>query len=140
MVLEMGVIWAGFILLGLAAGAGLWVLVPVILPGEYVSSLPFISWLLAAFVVGIPGFFAETYFRTQQDERGQYLLRGAAAISGIVLPSLFIIFWQAYGVVVGRFVAGLVLSVLGILLFLRDQEKRNAGSIFGSESGTTGGI
>lgn len=140
MVLETGVIWAGFVLLGLAAGVALWILVPVILPREYVSSLPFISWLLAAFVVGIPGFFAETYFRTRQDERSQYLLRGAAAVSGVVLPSLFIIFWQAYGVVVGRFVASLVLSVLGVLLFLKDQEKRNAGSIFGSEPGATGSV
>jgi O-antigen/teichoic acid export membrane protein len=120
MVLEMGVVWAGFILVGLAAGVGLWVLVPIILPQEYGSSLPFISWLLAAFVVSIPGFFAETYFRTRQDERSQYLLRGAAAVSGVVLPSLFIIFWQAYGVVVGRFVAGLALSVAGIFLFIQD--------------------
>ena len=120
MVLEMGVIWAGFILLGLAAGVGLWALVPVILPREYGSSLPFISWLLAAFVVGIPGFFAEMYFRTRQDERSQYLLRGAAAVSGVVLPSLFILFWQAYGVVVGRFVSSLALSIAGIFLFIRD--------------------
>jgi len=120
MVLEMGVVWAGFILLGLVTSAALWVLVPVILPREYVSSLPFISWLLAAFVVGIPGFFAETYFRTRQDERSQYLLRGAAAVSGVVLPSLFILFWQAYGVVVGRFVSSLALSIAGIFLFIRD--------------------
>ena len=138
MMLEMGVVWAGFILVGLATGAGLWVLVPVILPREYSSSLPFIGWLLAAFVVSIPGFFAETYFRTRQDERSQYLLRGAAAVSGVVLPSLFILFWKAYGVVVGRFVTSLVLSVLGVLLFLKDQETENAGSIFGSEPGTTG--
>ena len=128
MVLEMGVVWAGFILVGLAAGVGLWLLVPIILPQEYGSSLPFISWLLAAFVVSIPGFFAETYFRTRQDERSQYLLRGAAAVSGVVLPSLFIIFWQAYGVVVGRFVAGLTLSILGTLLFLGDKGK-GAGSV-----------
>jgi len=125
MVLEMGVIWAGFILLGLAAGVGLWALVPVILPREYGSSLPFISWLLAAFVVGIPGFFAEMYFRTRQDERSQYLLRVAAAISGVVLPSLFIIFWQAYGVVVGRFVASLVLSATGIFLFIRETHRES---------------
>ena len=125
MVLEMGVVWAGFIMLGLVTSAALWVLVPVILPGEYVSSLPFISWLLAAFVVGIPGFFAETYFRTRQDERSQYLLRGAAAVSGVALPSLLILFWQAYGVVVGRFVASLVLSATGIFLFIRETHRES---------------
>jgi len=129
LVLEIGVVWAGFILLGLATGSGLWVLVPVILPREYVPSLPFINWLLATFVVSIPGFFAEMYFRTRQDERSQYLLRGAAAVSGVVLPSLFILFWQAYGVVVGRFVASLVLSALGVLLFLRDKGKGDAGLV-----------
>lgn len=126
MALEMGVVWAGFLLLGLAAGTGLWVLVPVILPQEYGSSLPFISWLLAAFVGGVPGLFAQMYFQTRQDERSLYLLRGAAAVSGVVLPSLFILFWQAYGVVVGRFVSGLVLSVTGILLFIQDVHREPA--------------
>ena len=121
MVLEMGVVMASSILLGLVTGVGLWITVPIILPREYVSSLPFISWLLAAFVVSIPGFFAEMYFRTRQDERSQYLLRGAAAVSGVVLPSLFILFWQAYGVVVGRFLASLILSAIGGFLFLRDR-------------------
>jgi O-antigen/teichoic acid export membrane protein len=126
MALEMGVVWAGFLLLGLAAGTGLWVLMPVILPQEYGSSLPFISWLLAAFVGGVPGLFAQMYFQTRQDERSLYLLRGAAAVSGVVLPSLFILFWQAYGVVVGRFVSGLVLSVTGILLFIQDVHREPA--------------
>lgn len=120
MVMETGVVWAGSALVGLVAGAALWVLVPIILPQEYTSSLPFISWLLAAFVVSIPGFFAETYFRTQQDERSQYLLRGAAAVSGVVLPALFFLLWQAYGIVLGRFLSGLVLSIVGALLFIRD--------------------
>jgi len=80
------------------------------------------------------------YFRTRQDERSQYLLRVAAAISGVVLPSLFIIFWQAYGVVVGRFVASLVLSALGGFLFLKDREEEDASSIFSPEPGTTGSL
>jgi O-antigen/teichoic acid export membrane protein len=140
MVMETGVVWAGSALVGLVAGAALWVLVPIILPQEYASSLPFISWLLAAFVVSIPGFFAETYFRTQQDERSQYLLRGVAAVSGVVLPSLLIVFWQAYGVVVGRFIASLVLSAVGGYLFWKDGEKNNGSSILSTESGTPGGV
>jgi len=123
MVLEMGAVWAAFVVLGVVAGAALWMLVPVILPREYSSSLPFIGWLMAVFVVSVPGFFAETYFRTRQDERSQYLLRGTAAICSVVLPSLFIIFWQAYGVVVGRFVAASVFSVAGAYLFVRDARR-----------------
>ncbi|MBN1977603.1 MAG: oligosaccharide flippase family protein [Anaerolineae bacterium] len=120
MILEMAVIWLAFILLGLAAGTGLWVLVPAILPSEYRSSLPFIGWLLAAFAVSIPGFFVETYFRTRQDERSQYALRGVAAICGVLFPLIFMLFWQGYGVVVGRFVAGSVLSIAGAYLFVQD--------------------
>lgn len=129
MVLEMGVVWAGFIMLGLAAGAGLWVLVPVILPQEYGSSLPFIGWLLATFVASVPGLFAQMYFQTRQDERSLYLLRGTAAAGGVVVPSLFIFFWKAYGVVVGRFVAGLALSVAGIYLFVQDIRRDREASL-----------
>ncbi|MFH1634994.1 MAG: oligosaccharide flippase family protein [Chloroflexota bacterium] len=125
MVLEMGIIWAGFAALSLAVGAGLWVLVPIVLPSEYITSLPFINWLLAAFVVGIPGYFVEIYFRTCQNERGQYLLRGVAAVSGVALPSVFIIFWQAQGVVVGRFAASLVLSIFGAILYWKDGRKES---------------
>ncbi len=139
-VLEMVVVWAGFIMLGLVTSAALWVLVPVILPREYVSSLPFIGWLLAAFVISIPGFFAEMYFRTRQDERSQYLLRGAAAVSGVALPSLFFILWEAYGVVMGGVVARLVVCIQGAILFMNDKGVHDAGSIFGSESGAPGGI
>jgi teichuronic acid exporter len=140
MVLEMGVVWAGSAVAALVAGVGLWLLVPIILPTEYSSSLFFISWLLAAFVVSIPGFFAETYFRTQQDERSQYLLRGVAAVSGVVLPSLLILFWQAYGVVVGRFIASLVLSAVGGYLFWKDRENNDGYSILSTEPGTPRGV
>jgi len=140
LVLEMGVVWAGFVLFGLAVGAGLWVLVPVILPPEYGTSLPFMSWLLAAFVVSVPGFFAEMYFRTRQDERSQYLLRGAAAVSGVALPALFILIWQANGVVVGRFLASLLLSVVGVFLFLKDRGESDASPVLGSEPGATGSL
>ena len=134
MVLEMWVVWAGFIVLGLATGAGLWVLVPVILPPEYGSSLPFVSWLLATFVVGVPGLFAQMYFQTRQDERSLYLLRGTAAVGGIVVPSFLIFFWRAYGVVVGRFVAGLALSVAGIYLFVQDI-RREHETVLNTQSG-----
>ena len=131
MMIEMGVVWIVFIPLGLALGAGIVLLVPIILPREYFSSVPLINWLLAAFVAGIPGFFAEMYFRTQQDERSLYLLRGTATISGVVIPTLFIIFWQAHGVVVGRFVTNLILSAIGVYLFLNAEDKDKVKFGFG---------
>lgn len=118
MVLEAIIVWVGFILLVLIAAVGLWILVPIVLPQEYRSSLPFIGWFLAAFAGGVPGYFAEMYFRTQQDERNQYLLLGASAVGGTILPMLFTVLWQPYGVVAGRLVANVVFSVLGIVLFL----------------------
>jgi O-antigen/teichoic acid export membrane protein len=120
MIFETGVVWAGFAGLGLAAALGLWVLVPIILPPEYRTSLPIINWLLATFVISVPGFFAEMYFRTQQDERSQYVLRGVAAVCGIILPLVFILLWGVRGVVVGRFAASLIFSAVGLWLFLRD--------------------
>lgn len=122
-IIEMSIVGVAFVLLGLIMGASLWFIIPVILPQDYVSSLPFINWLIATFVIGVPGYFAEMYFRTRQDERTQYLLRGIAAVSGILFPVLFLFFWQVKGVIIGRFVASFVLSALGLLLFWRDKGK-----------------
>jgi O-antigen/teichoic acid export membrane protein len=125
MVLEMGVVWAGFVLLGLAVGAGLYVVMPILLPQEYVTSLPFINWLLAVLVIGIPGGFAEMYFRTQQDEKRLYMMRITAAVVGVAAPIVFISHWGACGVMFGRFLTNCTLSILGMWLFLRRRQGNN---------------
>jgi O-antigen/teichoic acid export membrane protein len=122
MVFEAIAVWIGFIVLGVIAALGLWTFIPIILPPEYNSSLPFIGWFLIAFAAGVPGYFVDMYFRTQQDERNQYRLLGATAVSGIVLPVLCVLLWQARAIVWGRVAASVVFSVLGIILFALDRE------------------
>jgi O-antigen/teichoic acid export membrane protein len=132
---ETAVMWTLFSLLALAAGLALRVLIPIVLPREYSSSLPFIYILLAAFAAGVPGFFAEMYFRTKQDERRLYIMRGVAAVSGVVLPATFIFFWGALGVAFGRLIASMTLSIVGGVLFFKDagRGENNASTVRESE-------
>lgn len=116
LVAEGTLVWAGFGLTGGLLAILLQWLIPILLPPSYRSSLFFIHWLIAGFVVSIPGLVAETYFRTEQDEKQQYRMRIAAAVAGVALPAAFIGVWGASGVVVARFLAGLTLSVFGVWL------------------------
>ncbi len=116
---EGGILWFGFIGLAIVLSATLYWAIPIILPPSYGGSIGYIVGLLATFTVGVPGYFAEVYFRTEQDERNQYILRGAAAAFSIALPLLLISPFGAYGVVVGRLLGNIGLSILGGWLFWR---------------------
>jgi O-antigen/teichoic acid export membrane protein len=94
-------------------------LLPVILPSSYANSLPYMDWLLASFVIGVPGFMAEVFFRTQQDEKRQYILRMVSACVGVILPACLVYFNGAYGVAIGRFLGSFTLSFVGITLIFR---------------------
>ncbi|MEW5871410.1 MAG: oligosaccharide flippase family protein [Chloroflexota bacterium] len=111
-------VWAGFAFSAAALYLLAHWLIPLILPPNYASSIVYIGWLAAIFVVGIPGFLAETYFRTRQDEKSQYLLRITAAIFGVALPALLLPTWGIIGVMAGRFLASLILSLCGTALFV----------------------
>lgn len=121
--IEGGIIWLGFAIAGIGLGALTHWLIPIVLPSVYTSSLQYVNWLIAAFVVGIPGYFAETYFRTQQDERRQYIMRGTAAVFGVAMPASLVIVAGAVGVAIGRFVGSLVLSLIGVGLFWRESRE-----------------
>lgn len=125
MLWEGGVVWIGFA----GAGALLWLaaywLIPLLLPLNYVSSLPYIGWLILAFLTLLPGAFVEVYFRTEQNQRQQYVLRGVAAVAGILLPAALLPVWSVTGVVVGRVLAGVVFSVFGLWYFGRDRIAAN---------------
>jgi O-antigen/teichoic acid export membrane protein len=94
-------------------------LIPIVLPPSYVRSLGYMDILIATFVIGVPGAMSEIYFRTQQDEKSQYMLRTVAAVVGVIAPFLLVLRWGAYGAATGRFLASLALSVFGIWLFAR---------------------
>ncbi len=120
---EMGLLIAGFSLLWLALMLLLNWSLSIILTDEYRSSLPYIGWLLGAFIVSIPGFGAEMYFRSLEQERSLYLLRGISAIFSIICPLIFIVPFQGVGIVMGRFVAGIALSITGVFIVWQHNEE-----------------
>ena len=126
-IIEGSILWMGFIGVGIGLAALLAVLVPILLPATYISSLGYINWLMATFIIGVPGFLAEIYFRTEQDERHQYLLRGIAAVFNVTLPAILIIVLGAYGVVIGRFLSNVVMSVVGMWLFFWQTRRSSSG-------------
>lgn len=85
------------------------------------------DWLITIFVVSIPGFLAETYFRTEQNEKRQYLIRIVAAIVGVAAPTLLVFRWGAYGALAGRLLASIILSLIGIWLFFKDRPQTLPG-------------
>jgi O-antigen/teichoic acid export membrane protein len=123
---EAVIIWIGFLVLGVLVGVGLWFMIPIIFPPEYRTSLPFICGLLVVIIIGVPGGFAEMYFRIRQNNQRLYWLRLTAGIGGIIFPTILIFVWQGFGVVIGRILSNLLLSVLGIIFFIFDgQIKKN---------------
>lgn len=104
----------GFAGMGLLLAMGTTLVVPWLLPPSYASLLPYLYWLLAIFALSVPGYWAEAYFRTEQDNSRQYVMRGAAALLGVIIPlallpslGLQAIFW-------GRAAAALLFSLLGL--------------------------
>jgi len=127
MIREGTVVWLGFTGLGFFISILVHILVPIILPSSYNKSASYMDWLITIFVVSIPGFFAETYFRTEQNEKRQYLMRIAAAIVGVAAPALLVFRWGAYGALAGRLVASIILSLFGIWLFFKDKPQALSG-------------
>ncbi len=114
------VLWFGFMILGVALALATSLLVPLLLPPSYTNSLGYINWLIAAFVMAIPGFFAMVYFRTEQDEKKQYIMQVTAAAAGVILPSVLMIPLGVYGIVIGRFSGSILLSIIGVWLSWRN--------------------
>jgi len=104
----------GAVLLAIASQ----ILIPLLLPKNYSTSLPYIRWFLGVFAISVPGFMAEIFLRTHQDQKGQYLMRTVAAVAGVLLPLLLVSSFGVPGVLFGRFVAAALLSIAGVLLIL----------------------
>jgi O-antigen/teichoic acid export membrane protein len=120
--LEGVLVWLGLIAAGVVVALLAHLLIPIVLPPSYASSLGYMDVLIATVLIGTPGGLAELFFRTQQDARRQYLMRAVSAAVGVVAPILLVFRWGAYGAAAGRFLANLVLSMLGVYLFLRERE------------------
>jgi len=123
---ECAVVWLGFIGVGFVMSIGAHWLIPLLLPPNYSSSLEYINWLIAIVLIGIPGGFAEAYFRMEQDEKRQYLMRVVAAVAGVIFPALLVFTYGVYGVMGGRFVGNLLFSILGAGMFLYEVRRGSA--------------
>jgi O-antigen/teichoic acid export membrane protein len=121
--LEGSAFLLGFVAASVAIALAAQVLVLLVFPDEYRSSLPLINLVIAAVVCGTPGGISEAYFRTEQNERVQYRMRIFAAVAGALLPSLFLVWWDVYGILFGRILANLLFSGLGVWLFLSFRPK-----------------
>lgn len=119
LIIEGGIVWFGFFCTGVIVALLAKWLIPIILPSGYTSSLVYVDWLLATVVMSVPGFLAHFYFRMQQDEQSQYILRGIGAVFGVILPAILIFPLKGEGVVIGRFLSGAILSLVGMWLFWR---------------------
>lgn len=122
---------AGFTAVAVVAWFAARFLIPIILPASYTSSIPYIGWLFAAFLLSLPGALIEIYFRTQQDERRQYALRLAALVPSVLLPAALIYMWDVQGVLWGRLLAAALFSLIAVVvaLFVRPSRKLPAAPL-----------
>ena len=118
MALEGLLVWGGFVIVGVALiGLAYW-FIPILLPPEYRNSVGYIAWLVSSFVLLIPGAFAEVFFRSEQDEKRQYILRSISALAGVIIPVSLVAILGIDGVLIGRVVTSIIFSIAGILLVL----------------------
>jgi O-antigen/teichoic acid export membrane protein len=125
MLWEGALVTVGFAGTGLALALVAAVVVPWALPPSYGNLLPYLYWLIVAFVATMPGNYAETFFRTEQDEKRQYYMRGMAAVFGAVLPLALLPALGLNAVFIGRVAAALLYSLLGVVLFLKARPTEN---------------
>jgi O-antigen/teichoic acid export membrane protein len=104
---------------GIIAMAAFW-LIPILLPAAYSGSILLVWLMCISFIVNIPAAIAETYFRTQQDQKHQYYLRLSGIITGISFSLLLLPKWGVYGVAGGKILSAAAQSMIGSLLFFRN--------------------
>jgi O-antigen/teichoic acid export membrane protein len=122
-IIEGAIIAVGFLFMGAVLAVMAYWLIPVFLPESYSSSLGYMYWLIASFVVLVPGALAETYFRTLQNERQQYAMRVVGAVTSLITPLVLLKLSNLgpYSIAIGRFLANLVFSVWGVWLFKKEK-------------------
>jgi O-antigen/teichoic acid export membrane protein len=123
LIIEGAIITGAFLFVGTIVALLAYWLIPIFLPESYASSLGYIYWLIASFVVLVPGAQAEMYFRTLQNERLQYVMRLVGAAVSLTAPLLLLKLTDlgAYSVAIGRFLASFTFSAYGVWLFVSEK-------------------
>lgn len=116
---EGALICLGFVGAGVVGFMVIAAVIPWLLPASYAASIPYIGALIPAFLLMLPGAYAEMYFRTEQDQRRQYVMRIVALVVSVVVSLLLAPYWGITGIIVGRLSASAVFSLLGLGLFWR---------------------
>jgi O-antigen/teichoic acid export membrane protein len=116
---EGALICLGFVGAGVVGFLVIAAIIPWLLPPSYTASIPYIAWLIPAFLLMLPGAYAEMYFRTEQDQRRQYIMRIAALVVNVAASLALAPRWGITGIIAGRLAASGAFSVLGFWLFLR---------------------
>lgn len=112
-------LFSGFIFAGGILALAAYIFIPILLPPEYSDSIIYSYVLIATIISAIPGWMIEQYFRTEQDERQQYIMRISATAMSLVAPLVLIFIFDAYGAALGRLIANLSLSIIGLYLFIK---------------------
>ena len=120
-IIEGTAVFLLFIILGILVSLLARWLIPIILPANYSTSIIFIYLLIAAVIIGVPGRVAETYYRTQQNERRLYMMQVIGAIVGVIIPVSLVLRWGAIGAAYGNIVTSIIISIVGIVLFSLDR-------------------
>jgi O-antigen/teichoic acid export membrane protein len=118
-VLEGKLVFLSYVAGSVFIVAACYFLIPLILPPSYANSLGVIVLLIIAFLVNIPAWMVDTFFRTQQDHKHQYAMRLTGVVVGSVSSLILLPVWGAYGVAGGRILAGVAQSIFGSLVFAR---------------------
>ncbi|MGL4648703.1 MAG: lipopolysaccharide biosynthesis protein, partial [Caldilineaceae bacterium] len=85
-----------------------------LLPASYQAAIPYIPWLLASFVITVPGAMIETYFRTEQDERRQYFLRVSTLAPSVIIPLLMLQAWGVQGILWARVLVSIIFTLTAV--------------------------
>lgn len=109
----------GFVGAGVLGFLVIAAVIPYLLPASYAASIPYVGWLIPAFLLMLPGAYVEMYFRTEQDQRRQYIMRITALVVSVVVSIVLASRWGITGIILGRLVASTTFSVLGLWLFFR---------------------
>ncbi len=112
------IVWGGFFGIMMVGLLFAHLLIPIILPANYSNSLIFIDLLSIGAVIGVPGMIIELYFRMKQQAKPQYYIRVTAAFVNLIIPYFLILSYGAQGAAVGKIIANLSMTIVGLFLII----------------------